>query len=114
MMKITEERIENVFMIAVSGRIDLITSRDLESVLNRAIDKNQLIIVDLKDTEYISSSGLRVLLAGLKRLKAKNGDLRLISLQPVVREVFEISGLSNLFSLHINLEEAVNSLSPKE
>jgi anti-sigma B factor antagonist len=113
-MKITEENIENILTIAVSGRLDMITSKDLETVLDRAIEKNQWIIVDLKDTDYISSSGLRVLLAGLERLKAKNGDLRLTSLQPVVREVFEISGLSNLFSLHANLSEAVDSISPKE
>ena len=113
-MKITEESIENILIISVSERIDLITSRNLETVLNRAIEKNQWIIVDLKDTEYICSSGLRVLLAGLKRLKAKNGDLRLVSLQPVVWEVFEMSGLSNLFSLHANLREALNSISPKD
>ena len=87
-MKITEESIENILTISVSGRIDPITSRNLEAILNGAIEKNQWIVVDLKDTEYICSSGLRVLLAGLRRLKAKNGDLRLVSLQPVVRGGF--------------------------
>ncbi|MDD1742650.1 MAG: STAS domain-containing protein [Methanotrichaceae archaeon] len=109
-MNITEKKIDNISVIAVSGRIDSTTSKDLETVLNQAIDTNSKIIVNLADTDYISSSGLRVLLAGLKKLRQKKGEMRLTSLQPVVRDVFEISGLSRLFSINKTLDAAVNSL----
>jgi len=65
-------------------------------------------IFDLSDTEYISSSGLRVFLAALKTLKTKNGEMRLVSLQPVVRNILDVSGLSNIFSIHHNLKEAMD------
>ncbi len=109
-MNITDKKIDNISVIAVSGRIDSNASKDFETVLNQAIDTNSKIIIDLEDTEYISSSGLRVLLASLKMLRQKKGEMRLTSLQPVVRDVFEISGLSRLFSINKNLDEAVNSL----
>jgi anti-sigma B factor antagonist len=66
-------------------------------------------IFDLSDTEYISSSGLRVFIAALKIFKMKNGEMRLTSLQPVVRNILDISGLSNIFSIHHNLKEAMDS-----
>ena len=109
-MNITGKEIDDISVISISGRVDPITSKDLELVLNQVIDMNSRIIVNLADTEYISSSGLRVLLAGLKTLKQKNGEMRLTSLQPVVRDIFEISGFSRLFSIQRNLEDAVNSL----
>ncbi len=109
-MIITGKEIDDISVIKISGRVDPITSKDLELVLNQAIDLNSRIIVDLADTEYISSSGLRVLLACLKTLKEKNGKMILASLQPVVREIFEISGFSRLFLIRRSLEDAVNSL----
>jgi anti-anti-sigma factor len=108
-MKITEKNINNIQVIAISGRVDVISANELEIFLNSAISNNSRMIFDLSDTEYISSSGLRVFLAALKILKTKNGEMRLASLQPVVRNILDISGLSNIFSIHHNLKEAVNS-----
>jgi len=111
-MEISKKDIENVSVIAVSGRVDSISSNKLGMVISEAIEKNQRVIIDLAETEYICSSGLRVLLDGLKKLQAKKGEMRLISLQPVVRDVFNISGLSNLFSIHGNLKGALESFAP--
>ena len=112
-MKIMVKEIENITVMAISGRIDSISSDDLETAIKKSLNMNSRIIIDLEDTEYVSSSGLRVLLAGLKSLKTKNGYMILISLQPVVRDVFEITGLARLFSIHNNLDDAINSLQPK-
>ena len=111
-MRIAEEDVENIYVISVSGRIDSNTSKDLEDVLIKAIDNNYMIVVDLADAEYISSLGLRVLLASLRMLKTKKGDMRLTSLQPVVLEIFEISGLSKIFSIHSDLKDAIDDLRP--
>jgi anti-sigma B factor antagonist len=108
-MKIIENSINNIQVVAISGRVDVISANDLEIFLNGAISDNSRIIFDLSDTEYISSSGLRVLLAALKTLKTKNGEMRLASLQPVVRNILDVSGLSNIFSIHHNLKEAMNN-----
>jgi anti-sigma B factor antagonist len=108
-MKIIEKKINNIQVIAISGRVDVISANDLEIFLNSAISDNSRMIFDLSDMQYISSSGLRVFLAALKTLKTKNGEMRLASLQPVVRNILDISGLSNIFSIHHNLKEAMNS-----
>ena len=108
-MKITDKNINNIQVITISGRIDVVSANDLEIFLNDAIGKNSRMIFDLSETEYISSSGLRVFLATLKMLNKKNGEMRLASLQPVIRNILDISGLSNIFSIHHNLKEAMDS-----
>ena len=108
-MKITDKNINNIQVITISGRIDVVSANDLEIFLNDAIGKNSRMIFDLSETEYISSSGLRVFLATLKMLNKKNGEMRLASLQPVIRNILDISGLSNIFSIHHNLKEAMES-----
>lgn len=106
-MKITVKDIQGICLISISGRIDSSNSVDLESALYKAINENSRIIMDLADAEYMSSSGLRVLLAGKKLLKKRDGEMILISLQPVVRDVFEIAGLARLFLIKKNLEDAL-------
>ena len=113
-MKITERDIDNIQVIAISGRIDVISANDLEIHLNNVIRKNSRMVFDLSDTEYISSSGLRVFLAALKMMKTIDGEMKLASLQPVIRNILDISGLSNIFSIYHNLNEAIDSFKAKK
>jgi len=109
-MKIFKDLDDGICLMSISGRIDSNYSGDLESSLNKAINEHSRIIMDLKDTEYISSSGVRVLLAGKKMLGEKNGEMILTSLQPVVRDVFEIAGLARLFLIKKNREDALSEM----
>ena len=109
-MKITVKDIQGICLMAISGRIDSSNSVDLESALYKAINENSRVIMDLADAEYISSSGLRVLLAGKKMLKERDGEMILISLQPVVRDVFEIAGLGRLFLIRKSWEDALPAM----
>ncbi len=113
-MKITENNINNIQVISISGRVDVISANDLEAYLEVAIKNNSRMIFDLSDTDYISSSGLRVFLAALKTMKTKDADMKLASLQPVIRNILDISGLSNIFSIYHNLNEAVDSFDKKD
>ena len=106
-MKIFKDLHDGICLMSISGRIDSNYSDDLERALNKAVNEYSKIIMDLKDTEYISSSGVRVLLAGKKMLREKNGEMILTSLQPVVRDVFEIAGLARLFLIKKNREDAL-------
>jgi len=67
------------------------------------------VVVNLKGLDYISSSGLRVLLAALKKIRKQNGDIRLACLQPYVREVFDIAGFTQLFKMFDKEEDAIDS-----
>ena len=101
---------DGICLMSISERIDSNYSVDLERALNKAINEYSRIIMDLKDIEYISSSGMRVLLAGKKILREKNGEMILVSLQPVVRDVFEIAGLDRLFLIKKSWEDALSEM----
>ncbi len=110
-MDINQTSIDNVPVVSVSGRIDATTSQDLESILNELIDQNKSkIVLDLEGVVYISSVGLRVLLATQKKVRPKKGDVKLVSLQPFVREVFEMTGFNRLFTIYPNREEALSGI----
>ncbi len=110
-MDINQTSIDNVPIVSVSGRIDATTSNDLESVLNDLIDQNKSdILLDLEGVTYISSVGLRVLLATQKKVRTKKGGVKLLSLQPFVREVFEMTGFNRLFSIYSNRSEALSGI----
>ena len=110
-MEINQQDVDGIRIIGISGRIDATTSKDVEAALNASVDQNQSkIVIDLAGVEYISSVGLRVLLATLKKQRQKQGQLKLASLQPFVREVFEVTGFTKLFSIHPNRDDALKSL----
>jgi anti-sigma B factor antagonist len=64
-------------------------------------------LVNFEKLDYISSSGLRVLLAAAKQLKGTDGELRICSLNEVVREVFDISGFTTIFKVFGSESEAL-------
>jgi anti-sigma B factor antagonist len=110
-MEINQNCIDNVPIVSVSGRIDATTSKDLESMLSDLIDLNKSdIVLDLEGVTYVSSVGLRVLLAAQKKVRTKKGDIKLVSLQPFVREVFEMTGFNRLFTIHSNQSEALRCI----
>jgi len=110
-MEINQTCIDNVPIVSVSGRIDAATYKELESILSDLIDQNKSeIVLDLEGVTYISSVGLRVLLAAQKKVRPKNGGVKLVSLQPFVREVFEMTGFNRLFTIHSNQIEALRSI----
>jgi len=109
-MEISEKTAGNVNIIYLNGRLDAYAANDVEKKLDSLISAKQLnLVVELSRLEYISSSGLRVLLAGIKKVKKEQGDIRLACLQPYVREVFDIAGFTQLFQIFNSEEDAVNS-----
>ena len=109
-MDIREKKIDDVQIVTVGGRMDAYSSNDVEKQLNSLIDTNQVkIILNLAGLEYISSSGLRVLLAALKKSRKGSGDVRLTALRPSVKEVFDIAGFTPLFQIFQQEKEAIDS-----
>jgi len=95
-------------LIAPEGRIDTINAGLFEKHLNEYMDGGNIkFIMDFSDLEYISSSGLRVVLSVRKKIVPMGGYIRLCNLQPSIREVFEISGFSNILPVFADLESAI-------
>ena len=109
-MDILEKKIDDVQIISLGGRMDAYSSNDVEGQLNSLIEANQVkIILNLTGLEYISSSGLRVLLAALKKSRKVSGDVRLAAMRPYVKEVFDIAGFTQLFKIFEQEKEAIDS-----
>lgn len=109
-MEILEQKIGKVNIISLSGRLDAYSANDLERKLDSLIDADQVqLVVNLGQLEYISSSGLRVLLAALKKVRKQQGDIKLACLKPYIKEVFDIAGFTQLFTIFDAEEAAVSS-----
>jgi stage II sporulation protein AA (anti-sigma F factor antagonist) len=97
-MEISEERGDGAMVMAPSGRLDSVTSNELEKRLVARIDAgDRRLVLDMAGVEYISSAGLRVLLMAAKRLKEPPAALVLCGLGPSVRTVLELAGFLPLF-----------------
>ncbi len=109
-MDILEKQIGNVSVICLSGRLDAYASSEVEKKLNSLIDSfHSRLVVSFDKLEYISSSGLRVLLVTLKKLKKQQGDIRLACLRSSIKEVFDMAGFTPLFTTFEMEEAAVKS-----
>jgi anti-sigma B factor antagonist len=110
-MEIIHSLIKDIPVLFVSGKIDAVTSKDLETAITGLIDKNKrFLVIDMEKVEFLSSSGLRVLMASLNKLKHKDGDLLLAALQPFVKDVFFLTGANRFFSIYPSQDEAIKSL----
>ena len=103
----TEEKNQKT-ILKVSGRMDATTSSEFEEKCEELIKNGAMhIVVDLSGLEYISSAGLRSILAVGKKLKSDGGSVAFCNLTGMVKEVFDISGFGSHFAVHETLESAL-------
>lgn len=111
-MEITQEKQGNINIVKIKGRLDASTAGKLEESLAEFINEDRVrVLVDCEILDYISSAGLRVLLASAKELKKKNGKISLAALNPNVKQVFEISGFTSIFPIYESTKDALADLS---
>ena len=110
-MELESRKEKGAVVISVKGRINAVTAPDLEKSISELMGgEEKFLIVNLGDLEYISSAGLRVILATAKKLKAEQGDIMIVGLQGNVKEVFELSGLYSIFKIFDNEETAFDQI----
>jgi len=99
-----------ISVLDFTGNLDTNTSPAAEHEVNRLIESGSgKILFNFKELNFISSSGLRVLLATAKKLKITGGRMKVCSLNDTVQEVFDISGFASILSLASDEEEALAS-----
>ena len=104
---------EQVWTIALRGRIDQPAARAIEDALNDLCDAGRSrVVVDLSEVVYVASAGLASLLTGVRRARLLKGDVRLSAMNDRVREVFEMSGFDQVFAIYPTAEQAVASYRP--
>ncbi len=110
-MEILKRKEKNALVISLKGRLDAVTTPLLEKDLTELMaHEERFLVLDLGGLEYISSAGLRTILAVTKRLREKQGRLLLASLKSVVREVFDISGFSSIIPIFESVDAAISGL----
>jgi len=98
-MQIDREKQEGKLNLKLSGRLDTSTAPMLQETLEQDEEDITELNLDMENLEYISSAGLRVLLAATKKMKAKGGTMTLYHAKEEVMEVFEITGLNEILNI---------------
>ena len=110
-MTITEETHDKTHVLLLSGRLDSATCDTLAARLDALVAEGRAqLLLDCSGVMYVSSAGLRVLLTGAKRTKAAGGSLSCCALQPMVRQVFELSGFGSFLPVYPDRAAALQAL----
>ena len=95
-------------VVEVGGEIDVYTAPVLRERLNDLVGEgHHHLIVDMQTVDFLDSTGLGVLVGGLKRVRAHDGSLHLVCTQEKILKVFRITGLTKVFPIHPTVDEAV-------
>jgi stage II sporulation protein AA (anti-sigma F factor antagonist) len=110
-MELVEETHGRVVVVTARGRLDGTTSQAFGARLEKLAETSEpRLLVDFSGIDFVSSAGLRVVLAVLKRVKAANGMLALCAVQAPVREVLDITGFTAMLNVHSGRAEAMAAL----
>ncbi|MFC2094197.1 STAS domain-containing protein [Bacteroidota bacterium] len=108
-MNVVVRENNNIKILDFEGKLDTNTAPEADKMINEILNAGCLkLIVNFKNLNYISSAGLRCLLAAAKNLKKVNGDLRVCNLNEVVQEIFDISGFCSILNVNSTEEEALS------
>src|SRR5215813_554936 len=114
-MQVSEERYGDALVLTPVGRIDNSTNNGLKSVLDSRVANcrkgGDRLVLDFSKVDYISSVGLRVLMLAAKKAREQEGTIVVAALQPVVREIFEISRFNLVFQCFGTVREALGKVS---
>jgi anti-sigma B factor antagonist len=103
---------DGIWFISVKGRLDHDTTPQLGATLFDVLDKGHYcLVVDLSDTTYINSGGLRVLLSAWRRARQQQGDLNLCGLNERLTEIFEMAGFDRVFRIYATRVDAQDAFS---
>lgn len=98
-MILTKDYNEKKLIVAIEGRIDTITSQELDNEINNELGNFESLTLDFTSVEYISSAGLRVLVAIQKKLKATNVPFIIKNVNDNVNEIFKMSGFDKILTI---------------
>ena len=98
MLNINQIKEDSKLTIALEGRLDTITSRELETALKGAIEGVSELVMDFEKLDYISSAGLRVLLSAQKT-QNRQGSMKVIHVNESIMEIFEVTGFSDILTI---------------
>lgn len=98
-MKIELQKGGENLILRLDGRLETSTAPDLQKVVDNDLEDVKNLQIDMEQLEYVSSAGLRVLLAASKKMKAKQGSMSVCHVGEDIMEVFEITGFNDILNI---------------
>jgi anti-sigma B factor antagonist len=107
-LKLDHYNKDGIEIVDVEGEIDVYTAPRLRELLIDLVNNgNHQIVVNMEKVEFLDSTGLGVLVGGLKRVRAHDGSLDLVCTQERILKIFRITGLTKVFGIHDSVDEAI-------
>jgi anti-sigma B factor antagonist len=98
-------------VVEVGGEIDVYTAPKLrEEIISLVESGHYRLVLDMEGVEFLDSTGLGVLVGGLKRVRAHDGALHLVCTQERILKIFRITGLTKVFPIHATVADAVQAM----
>lgn len=100
--------IDDKTLVAVGGEIDVYTAPKLRDTISEIVSGGAYnLVVDLSEVEFLDSTGLGVLVGGLKKVRAHDGSLALVCAEDRLLKIFRITGLAKVFTIHADRAAAL-------
>ena len=107
-LKLGHHAKDGIEVIDVQGEIDMYTAPRLRELLIDLVSKGSyLLVVNLDKTGFLDSTGLGVLVGGLKRVRAHDGSMDLVCTQQRILKIFRITGLTEVFGIYETVDQAI-------
>lgn len=101
----------DTYVVDLNGEIDVYTSPKVKDAIGELIDKGHYnLVINLEKVRYIDSTGLGVLIGGLKRVREHGGTVNLVCTNPQIKKIFDITGLVKIFGIYDDEETAMQAL----
>jgi anti-sigma B factor antagonist len=109
-LKLDHHTKEGIEIVDVEGEIDVYTAPRLRELLIDLVNSGfYQLVVNMEKVEFLDSTGLGVLVGGLKRVRARDGSLDLVCTQERILKIFRITGLTKVFGIHDSVDEAIKA-----
>ena len=102
---------DDAYVVELGGEIDVYTSPKVKDAITELIDQGHYnLVINLEKVRYIDSTGLGVLIGGLKRVREHGGTVNLVCTNPQIKKIFDITGLVKIFGIYDDEQGAKKAL----
>ncbi|KQY62702.1 MULTISPECIES: STAS domain-containing protein [unclassified Nocardioides] len=109
-LTLVTREVDGATIVAVEGEIDVYTAPKLRDKITELVaDGSYHLIIDMEGVEFLDSTGLGVLVGGLKKVRAHDGSLQLVCNQDRLLKIFRITGLAKVFAIHASADAATSA-----
>ena len=99
-LSLQTREVDSRTIVSVGGEIDVYTALKLRDKITELVGEKHHLVIDMESVDFLDSTGLGVLVGGLKKVRAHDGSMELICSQDRLLKIFRITGLAKVFTIH--------------